>query len=282
MFATCPALRHGSGSSSHLDCIEEIKVETTGGIHVSTSEALSKPMARGWYQCPDDPQGVQRWFNGASWTHRTTGRLSGEAMPTPHGPSTTPLADATSTGPRTPELQQSLLIPPALVPQVPPPAGRGWNEYPGDPQGVQRWYDGTQWTNRLTGGTAADQAGAVRLPGSVASRSSALTARGPVAPTAQGGFIPMMYNPATGESAFVDPATGTLHVRPRYSDGRRVGYTILWSFYAFILAIGGLTSLTHDQIMAGLVAAALAVLAGRYAMRIWTYRARTLWLLLFF
>jgi uncharacterized membrane protein len=72
------------------------------------------------------------------------------------------------------------------------------------------------------------------------------------------------------------------HGVPRYSSGRRIGYTMLWSFYALVLAIGGLTSLAHDQILSGLVVTALAVLAGRYAMRIWTYRARALWLLLFF
>jgi hypothetical protein len=92
----------------------------------------------------------------------------------------------------------------------------------------------------------------------------------------------MMYNPETGESAFFDPATGNLRVRPRYGDGRRIGYTILWSFYTLILAMGGLTSLSQGQMLPGLVAIALGVLTGRYAMRIWTHRARTLWLLLFF
>lgn len=250
---------------------------------MSTSEAVAQPITRGWYQHSDDPLGVQRWFDGTTWTHRTTGRPSGGAVRTPHTSVTDHGADPLSTEPGSAG-HQSLPLLAAPVPHVPPPAGRGWNEYPGDPQGVQRWYDGTQWTNRLTGGTAADQTAAVRLPGSFlpASRPAATPAREPVAAPAQGGFIPMMFNPATGESAFIDPATGTLHVRPRYSNGRRIGYTVLWSFYAFILAIGALTSLANDQILPGLVTAVLAVLAGRYAMRIWAYRARTLWLLLFF
>lgn len=92
----------------------------------------------------------------------------------------------------------------------------------------------------------------------------------------------MMYNPSTGESAFFDPATGSLHIRPRYSDGRRIGYTTLWSFYTLILAMAGLTSLSKGQLLPGFAVIALAVLTARYAMRIWTYRARTLWLLLFF
>jgi hypothetical protein len=240
-------------------------------------------MVRGWYQHSDDPQGVQRWFDGTEWTHRTTGRPSGR-MPTPHLPATDQLAEAASAGPRIAELQQGRPTLPSPVPQGPPPVGRGWNDYPGDPPGVQRWYNGTQWTNRLTGGTAADQANAVRLPGSSlpASRSSALPAREPVGLGAQGGFIPMMYNPATGESAYLDPETGTLRVRPRYSNGRRIGYTILWGFYACMLAILGLAALALGQVLSGLFTAALAVLAGRYAIRIWTYRARTLWFLLFF
>jgi len=238
-------------------------------------------MARGWYQHSDDPRGVQRWFDGTSWTHRTTGRPHSVGLPSTHpsGQLVDEQAGSGAAGQPGAAGQESL-----PVPQVPPPAGRGWHQHPSDPQAVQRWYDGTQWTNQLTGGTAADQAGAVRLPGSFrpATRSSGLPVRAPEAAPAYGGFIPMMYNPATGESAFVDPATGRLHVRPRYSNGRRIGYTLLWSFYTFLLAVGGLTSLAHGQVLSGLVAAVLGVLTGRYAMRIWTYRARTLWLLLFF
>jgi hypothetical protein len=235
---------------------------------VSTAEAAS-PMARGWYQHQDDPAGIHRWFDGSGWTHRTTGRPhAGAAALSPVGVSQ-PLATASTQA-----------APAAPLPQVPPPASRGWYEYPGDPAGVQRWYDGTQWTNRLTGGTEAAQWAAVRLTGSSlpASRPSAT----PAGQLAQSGFIPMMYNPSTGESAYVDPASGTLRVRPRYGNGRRVGYTFLWSFYTLLLGIGGLTALANAQILSGLVASALAVLTGRYAIRIWTYRARTLWLLLFF
>lgn len=31
------------------------------------------------------------------------------------------------------------------------PTGRGWHDHPDDPDGVQRWHDGRDWTDRTTG-----------------------------------------------------------------------------------------------------------------------------------
>lgn len=36
-------------------------------------EDFRMPDRRGWFQNPDDPPGVQRWYDGNSWTGRTTG-----------------------------------------------------------------------------------------------------------------------------------------------------------------------------------------------------------------
>lgn len=250
---------------------------------MSTTDTTSQSTPRGWYQHSADPLGVQRWFDGVDWTPRTTGRPRGGTDLTSHADQP---SDAFRTGAdtRSAARQHCPPTPGGPAPSVPPPSGRGWSEYPGDPRGVQRWYDGTRWTNRLTGGTASDQAAAAFLPvsSSTAAQRPAESRSRPLAPATHDGFIPMMYNPATGESAFLDPASGTLRIRPRYSNGRRVGYSVLWSFYVLVLGLGGLGSLAHGQIVTGLLGIALAILAGRYAGRIWTYRARTLWLLLFF
>lgn len=39
------------------------------------------------------------------------------------------------------------------------PRPRGWYQKDGDPPAVQRWWDGTKWTSRTTGGAASDTKG---------------------------------------------------------------------------------------------------------------------------
>jgi hypothetical protein len=61
-----------------------------------------------------------------------------------------------------------------------------------------------------------------------------------------------------------------------YSQGKRAGYGLLWTFWTVVLTIGGFSLLSGTSILAGLVALALAGLAGCYAWRIWTWQARRL------
>jgi Protein of unknown function (DUF2510) len=38
---------------------------------------VTTPTVRGWYARPGDPDGLQRWWDGKSWTDRTTGSVAG-------------------------------------------------------------------------------------------------------------------------------------------------------------------------------------------------------------
>lgn len=61
-----------------------------------------------------------------------------------------------------------------------------------------------------------------------------------------------------------------------YSHGKRAGYGLLWAGWALLLTIAGFAGLFGGHILSGLLALVLAVLAGRYDYRIWTWRARRL------
>lgn len=61
-----------------------------------------------------------------------------------------------------------------------------------------------------------------------------------------------------------------------YSHSKRVLYGALWAAWTAVLAIGGFAALFGGQVLAGLVALVLAVVAGRYDYRIWTWQARRL------
>lgn len=70
--------------------------------------------------------------------------------------------------------------------------------------------------------------------------------------------------------------------RAGYSNGKRVGYGLLWAGWTLVLLIGGLTALFGGQVLPGLIGLVLAVLAGRYDYRIWTWQARRLLFLIIF
>lgn len=61
-----------------------------------------------------------------------------------------------------------------------------------------------------------------------------------------------------------------------YSNGKRVGYGLLWAGWTLLLTIAGFAGLFGGHIPSGLFALVLAALAGRYDYRIWTWRARRL------
>jgi hypothetical protein len=71
------------------------------------------------------------------------------------------------------------------------------------------------------------------------------------------------------------PATAAPQAFP-YSPGKRAGYGLLWAVWTAVLAIAGFSALFGGQVLIGLFALVLAVLAGRYDYRIWTWRARRL------
>ena len=77
----------------------------------------------------------------------------------------------------------------------------------------------------------------------------------------------------------VRPLARTLR---RYGNGRRVFYGGLWSLYTLIFAVGTVSALSNGSLLVALLGAGLSCLTGMYAYRIWTWRARRLWLLILF
>jgi hypothetical protein len=73
-----------------------------------------------------------------------------------------------------------------------------------------------------------------------------------------------------------DPVPGPAAEVHPYSEGRRVGYGLLWTAWTVVLMIGGFTMMGQSSVFGGLLALALSALAGRYAWRIWTWRAKRL------
>ncbi len=83
--------------------------------------------------------------------------------------------------------------------------------------------------------------------------------------------LPGSSSPGARASTAVRPAG-----RP-YSEGKRLFYGLLWSGWTLLLAIAGFSLLPHGStIFSGLLAFALAIITGRYAYRIWTWRAKRL------
>lgn len=66
-----------------------------------------------------------------------------------------------------------------------------------------------------------------------------------------------------------------------YGQVRRALYGGWWTFVAAILFVGGLAALV-SSVGTAFVGLALGALSGRYAYRIWTWRARSLWFVIFF
>lgn len=62
-----------------------------------------------------------------------------------------------------------------------------------------------------------------------------------------------------------------------YSEAKRFGYGLLWTGWTVLLTIAGFSLLPHGStVLSGLIALALATITGRYAYRIWTWRAKRL------
>ena len=70
--------------------------------------------------------------------------------------------------------------------------------------------------------------------------------------------------------------------RRRYGPIRRAVYGGLWSFYTFVIVLAVINGFAHSEWGQSLLALVLAFFTGWYAYRIWTWRARVLWVLLFF
>lgn len=66
-------------------------------------------------------------------------------------------------------------------------------------------------------------------------------------------------------------------LEPPYSEGKRLGYGLLWTGWTLLLGIAGIALLPHGAtVLSGLIAFALAIVTGRYAYRIWTWQAKRL------
>jgi hypothetical protein len=75
--------------------------------------------------------------------------------------------------------------------------------------------------------------------------------------------------------------TPTVAIRPRpYAPDRRLCYGSLWGFYTLMLLIGSITCVATASTGLGIVMLIVATMTGVYTYRIWTWRARRLWLLM--
>ena len=92
---------------------------------------------------------------------------------------------------------------------------------------------------------------------------------------ARGGFPPNVAYPSPR------PAGAPLR-RPRYSNARRISYSCLWAFYTVVFVIGFFAAAAQGDAGGALVSLAIAAATGTYVWRIWTYRSKHLWMVIFF
>ena len=62
-----------------------------------------------------------------------------------------------------------------------------------------------------------------------------------------------------------------------YSQGKRIGYSLIWAFWTFAFGLGCISLMGQGSILVGFISGVLAFFAGRYTYNIWTYRAKRLW-----
>jgi hypothetical protein len=67
-----------------------------------------------------------------------------------------------------------------------------------------------------------------------------------------------------------------------YSQGKRMFYGLLWTFWTVLFVYVGFALLSGGAVPAALVAFVLMVLAGNYAWRIWSWQAKNLWFFIIF
>jgi hypothetical protein len=67
-----------------------------------------------------------------------------------------------------------------------------------------------------------------------------------------------------------------------YGNGRRIFYASLWAFYTLAFSAAFFDAAAQGAVGGALGSLALAAATGTYGWRIWTYRSRHLWLLIFF
>lgn len=91
--------------------------------------------------------------------------------------------------------------------------------------------------------------------------------------------LPQAPASAPQASQAPNPYGGAAQKMP-YSHGKRAGYGVLWAVWTVLLSIAGFAGVFGGQIFTGLLALALAALAGGYDYRIWTWQARRLLLLI--
>ncbi len=61
-----------------------------------------------------------------------------------------------------------------------------------------------------------------------------------------------------------------------YSDSKRIGYGLLWGAWTLVLTIAGFAMLFGDSVFSGLLSLVLALFAGHYDYRIWSWQAKRL------
>jgi len=95
-------------------------------------------------------------------------------------------------------------------------------------------------------------------------------------PVAGAGAPPLWAIPPDADAPGAPYRPTAAALRQPYSNTKRVTYGLLWAGWTVVLTIAGFGLLSSGQILPGLIALALAGLAGRYDYRIWAWRARRL------
>lgn len=104
-----------------------------------------------------------------------------------------------------------------------------------------------------------------------------IAGRGHVATTPKPHSVePGMASPIAARPAWA-PAR-----RRWYGNGRRIFYASLWAFYTLAFSAAFFDAAAQGAVGGALGSLALAAATGTYGWRIWTYRSRHLWLLIFF
>jgi len=162
---------------------------------------------------------------------------------------------------------------------------RGWYPNPVGSSAHERFWNGKNWTVRVRPAGSREERH-IPVPTPAPSPPQPFEMAGPTTQTAlrasdAGSSTVHKGRPSANEAETRWRSTsgqpGLTPERP-YGQVRRGLYGSWWTFVAVLLVLGGFAS----SIGTGLVGLVLGALAGRYAYRIWTWQARSLWFAIFF
>jgi hypothetical protein len=158
-------------------------------------------------------------------------------------------------------------------------AGEAIRQQPDGPGPDDRVVSAAQLTAVGPGGTRI-----VSVTPRWGSHASSQAPPGPTAPSPA--VSPQQTAPARQAPAGRPRKPAPTARQPRRGRGygrfSRAIYGTVWATYTALFTIGAFAALFTGAVLAGLLGLLVAALAGRYAYRIWTWRARVLWFVIFF